>query len=253
MHADLLRGDKVAAALMQLAGFALAICAAAQQSLVVQLELAMAELSQATKPSATAPMAAAAAVIDLTADDSNDSHGVDTEPHGECQLSENQGDRCSLKKHDSLQAALKPDLTAAREADSVQTARHIVSEAAESNDAQPAISMLVAISCDTLATRCRPASHIASHETSHSLADANLVERVQQSTEASSSGRGADYMPLPSSCETCTNQQLMDAEEMADMCMLCAYGMDLAALTPRALQSVEHWSGTTCLPTSETH
>ena len=236
MDADLLRGDKVAAALLQLAGSALAICAAAQQSLVIQLELAMAEF-----------ITASTAVIDLTTEDSNES--VDFEAHGACQLSENQDDRCSCKEHDSFRATRKADQTARPKAESVQTARDLVSEAAEGKDAQSATQLLVTSSCNTLAANCHPApQRLASHGTSHSLADPNLVGRVQQSSEASSSGRAADDMSFPSSCET--NQQLMDADDLADMCMLCAYGMDLAALMPRALQSVEHWPGT-CLATPE--
>ena len=88
------------------------------------------------------------------------------------------------------------------------------------------------------------------HDSPCLVADVRLCERMQQSREASSSGRCVDDACTPSNCDAedshtslCENHQLMTDEQVVDLCMLCAYGMDLAALTPRVLQTVEDLPG----------
>ena len=60
---------------------------------------------------------------------------------------------------------------------------------------------------------------------------ATLLDEGMRDTEAGTSNRVPD-------------QAMLDDEEVEDLCMLCAYGMDLAAVISCMLQQVEKWPGT---------
>lgn len=66
------------------------------------------------------------------------------------------------------------------------------------------------------------------------------ADRRHSSIVASTSGRSHD------------DNRLSD-DEMADLCMLCAYGIDLAALTRHILQDQNAWPGMRPVPSTVAH
>lgn len=74
-------------------------------------------------------------------------------------------------------------------------------------------------------------------ETAYQAATSNSVDSPEGESEAGTSGRVADDAAGPS-------WGPWPAEDMADECMLAAYGMDLVAVISCLMQQVEHWPGT---------
>lgn len=214
-ESSLLGRDDVLEGLVQLAGHMLTACTAAHRSLSAWVaSAASATAANATAQAALVVDSTPCDVIDLTADDDDDDdkpgasnqHAADTEAAGRQGLSHHPP-VVQCKTESSQQGTLPEQDT--------QNQQGMLSQQAESW-AQQAGKLP------------QPTSGLPNQAV---MPEPVRAGSASQAEAASTSGEGLAPLPLGEGM-------------MEDLCMLCAYGMDLAALLGCLLNQVDTWSGT---------
>ena len=239
---SLLQRDDVLIGVVQLAGHMLTACTAAHRSLSAWVTAAAsATADTATAQAASVADSAPCDVIDLTADDdesgSSQQHAADTEA----------AIRQELSQPPSAQCKTEPNQQAALPEQDVQDPQVVLSKQ-DDNIAQQAGILL------------QPTSALPNQAVvPEPLRAGNASQAEAASTSRKGVGEGRPPLPRgegalgegqaclpPGEGAMGEGQGPLALGEgiMEDLCMLCAYGMDMAALLGCLFNQVDTWSGT---------